>query len=96
MTAHEAYQIIKKNLAPGDDILHECCDFGEFYGFGFTNNERDYYFALLTVDKSNGHTSALSPIEILALIDTMKKIPIDEVLQGESKYVWGERERGAV
>lgn len=90
MTANEAYQIIKKDLIPGDDILHECCDFGEFYGFGFTNDERDYYFGFRTVYKSDGHTDVFNPTENLDLLDTMKKIPIEEVLQGESKYVWGE------
>ena len=91
MTAHEAYQIIKKELKPGDDyILHACFDFGEFYGFGFVNDERDYFFVFDTVYKSDGHTGTFNPITQPYSEDTLKKIPIEEVLQGESKYVWGE------
>ena len=90
MTANEAYHIIKKDLVPGEDILCECFDFGEFYGFGFIDDERDCYYALRTVYKSDGHTDMFNPITQPYSEDTLKKIPIEEVLQGESKYVWGE------
>ena len=88
MTANEAFKIVKKVLVPGEDILHECFDFGEFYGFGFINDKVDWYEAFVTVYKADGHTGIFNPIQNLDLLDTMKKIPIDEVLQGESKYIW--------
>ena len=48
MTASEAYKIVKNVLVPGEDILRECFDFGEFYGFGFINDEVDWYTAFIT------------------------------------------------
>lgn len=87
MTAREAYEIVKKVLVPGEDILCECCDFGDFFGFGFINDEVDWSAAFRTVYKANGHTSIYNPAEDLDLLDSMKKIPLEEILQGESKYI---------
>ncbi len=81
MTASEAYKIVKKVLVPGEDILNECCDFGEFYGFGFINEEVDWSAAFRTVYKADGHTGIFNPAENLDLLDSMKKIPLDEVLK---------------
>lgn len=80
MTVKEAYEIVKKVLVPDETILIACRDFGKFYGFGFINDKVDWFSAYRTVYKSDGHTDMFNPIEDFDLLDSSKKIPVDEVL----------------
>ncbi len=83
MTVKEAYRIAKNVTFPDATILADCLDFGEFFGFGFINEEVDWYPAFNTVNKSTGETGVFNPWndpKSEELMDNAVDIPLEEVL----------------
>lgn len=94
MTIRKAFEAVKSKfyIDEGELYLVSCLDFGDFWGFGFSLVPREKCGVCYGYDivlKADGKISVFNPWndkDGINLMNNAIKIPIDEVLQGESKY----------
>ena len=78
MMVQDAYKKVKQ--LPGKNVLIECLDFGNVWGFAFaeTSADEDFGGAYDLVDKNTGELSMFNPPDDFERYNSAKIIPIEQ------------------